>query len=347
MGLLERLRDRRIAAEARRLVRAGDHDKAIAVVTEADRQTSSVSLERELRDLRYDAFFAHRAEGLDFWPREVTSLLGPEGRIPEIRADELTVETLTNGVIGHGSLVVRDLFSADDVSVLRQCIDGTFDSHDQQLAGHQLADDEPWFVPFRPRSPRGEWSDPDRKWFRETCAELVTDSPRGLARFIETVQRRGVDRLLADYFGERPALSVKKTSFRKVPPDHLVDNGWHQDGAFLGEGIRSMNLWIAVTDCGIDAPSMDMIPRRLNHIVPTGTEGAIFSWSLSKAMVAETAAASPAQRLVFRAGDAVFFDEMNLHSTAADPGMTKTRYAIEAWFFAPSRYPMDQIPLLV
>ena len=49
----------------------------------------------------------------------------------------------------------------------------------------------------------------------------------------------------------------------------------------------------------------------------------------------------------FKAGDAVFFDEMNMHRTGSDPGMTNDRYALEAWFFAPSCYPMDQIPLLV
>jgi hypothetical protein len=29
---------------------------------------------------------------------------------------------------------------------------------------------------------------------------------------------------------------------------------------------------------------------------------------------------------------------MNLHCTASDPSMTRDRYAIEAWFFAPSTY---------
>jgi hypothetical protein len=38
---------------------------------------------------------------------------------------------------------------------------------------------------------------------------------------------------------------------------------------------------------------------------------------------------------------------MNLHCTAIAPGMTKDRYAIEAWFFAPSCYPMNQLPLMV
>jgi hypothetical protein len=29
------------------------------------------------------------------------------------------------------------------------------------------------------------------------------------------------------------------------------------------------------------------------------------------------------------------------------PGMTRDRYTVEAWFFAPSSYPHDQIPIVV
>jgi hypothetical protein len=49
---------------------------------------------------------------------------------------------------------------------------------------------------------------------------------------------------------------------------------------------------------------------------------------------------------VFRPGDALLFDERNLHATACGPEMTENRYAIEAWFFAPSCYPADQVPLV-
>ncbi len=31
--------------------------------------------------------------------------------------------------------------------------------------------------------------------------------------------------------------------------------------------------------------------------------------------------------------------------TALNPAMTETRYAVETWFFAPSSFPIDQIPL--
>jgi hypothetical protein len=37
-----------------------------------------------------------------------------------------------------------------------------------------------------------------------------------------------------------------------------------------------------------------------------------------------------------------------LHRTAAAPGMTAVRYAIESWFFASSVYPADKwTPLVV
>ncbi|NND66331.1 MAG: hypothetical protein HKN19_01975 [Halioglobus sp.] len=44
-------------------------------------------------------------------------------------------------------------------------------------------------------------------------------------------------------------------------------------------------------------------------------------------------------------GDAVLFDELALHRTGVSPSMTETRYAIEMWFFAPSMFPRDEVPL--
>ncbi len=47
----------------------------------------------------------------------------------------------------------------------------------------------------------------------------------------------------------------------------------------------------------------------------------------------------------FRAGDAMLFD-MLLHRTAVGPEMTRERYAMETWLFAPSTYPDGQIPVV-
>jgi hypothetical protein len=64
-------------------------------------------------------------------------------------------------------------------------------------------------------------------------------------------------------------------------------------------------------------------------------------------VVNEAAKDTPPVHLQFKAGDAILFDEMNLHRTSSSPNFTKDRYAIEAWFFAPSCYPLDQLPLMV
>lgn len=162
---------------------------------------------------------------------------------------------------------------------------------------------------------------------------------------ISEIENTNLIESIETYFGERPALSVKKTTLRRVPRDSNA--GWHQDGAFLGENIRTVNLWIALTDCGSTAPSMDMVPIRLNEIVPTGTDNADYSWSVNNDLANQVSGPTPPQRLHFKAGDAILFDEMNLHRTGVSPGMTNDRYAIEAWFFAPSKYLTDQLPILV
>ena len=90
---------------------------------------------------------------------------------------------------------------------------------------------------------------------------------------------------------------------------------------------------------------MDLVPKRLEEIAETGTEGANFDWSVSPAVVERVAAPEGTVRPEFKAGDALLFDHLNLHRTAADPSMTRDRYAIETWFFAPSVYPEKQVPL--
>jgi ectoine hydroxylase-related dioxygenase (phytanoyl-CoA dioxygenase family) len=150
--------------------------------------------------------------------------------------------------------------------------------------------------------------------------------------------------VLEEYLGERPVLSANKCTLRKVPLTTKTD--WHQDGAFLGEGIRAMNVWIALSDCGVDSPGMDLVPKRFDAVCETGTGGAYFDWAVGPETVAELSVDAPVVRPHFRAGDALLFDELFLHRTAIDPTMTRPRYAIESWFFAPTTYPPGQVPLV-
>jgi hypothetical protein len=127
----------------------------------------------------------------------------------------------------------------------------------------------------------------------------------------------------------------------------------------MGQDIRSLDVWVALSHCGDDAPGIDLVGRRLDEIVERGTEGAYLEWTVGPGVV-ERVAEGRVVRPIFEPGDALLLDHMNLHRTATDPDMTNDRYAIEAWFFAPSTYdsmtntyddgdtkkiPADQIPI--
>ena len=77
----------------------------------------------------------------------------------------------------------------------------------------------------------------------------------------------------------------------------------------------------------------------------TGTEGAMFNWSVAEDVVKRVAGPEGVVRPIFEPGDILLFDEMNLHSTAAEPSMPNPRYAIESWFFGLSGFPDDYVPI--
>lgn len=339
-------------------VRSGSYLEAIDSLSASNALHPSAAAEARLIELRHEALFNMKPQStLNSWPPSAEDRFSTDDGIPEIDRDELTVEILRAAVLNNGSLIVRNLISSDEAQALTQDIDKVIESYDAVIRGEPLEIGAPWFVPFTSSSNLGEtefstWNLDDqagRAWVRSSGGVLAAESPRTFERFVSLMRKKSVISIIERYLGERPALSVKKTTLRRVPSDLELgtENGWHQDGRFLGDGIRTVNLWIALTDCGVDAPTMDMVPKRLNEIVPTGTHGAALYWTVSREVVAEFSQDYPPVRLQFKAGDAILFDEMNLHCTAIAEGMTKDRYAIEAWFFAPSCYPMAQLPLMV
>ena len=337
-------------------VRSGSYLEAIDVLAASNSLDPSATAEACLIELRHEALFHMEPESiLSSWPPSFEKLFSAVEGIPEISREELNVETLRAAIFSRGSLIVRNLISTDEAEITKNNVDNAFRYYDAAVCGESVENSAPWFVPFTSSTSLGttefsDWKKDDRGsrfWVREGGGVFAAESPRTFERFIQMLQKNSVISVIEGYLGERPALSVKKTTLRRVPSTLDTANGWHQDGSFLGDGIRTVNLWIALTDCGIDAPTMDMVPKRLQEIVPTGTHGAAFDWSVAREIVDQYSQDAPPVRLQFKAGDAILFDEMNLHCTAVDRGMTKDRYAIEAWFFAPSCYPMEQLPLIV
>lgn len=318
--------------------------ETIEALTAANREHRDGDVERRLVELRNAAFDRlDRTTGLASWPPAAT---GPDPigvGIPEIQPGELTADAIRSGIVGHGALIVRGLVPPARVTRLVADIDRAFAARDKFFAGAAPIDTAPWYVPFEPQSGSASIG-PIRNWVREGGGVLTAESPRSMFDLLDTFDEAGLAAPLRGYLGERPVLSAKKCTLRRVPLDITAD--WHQDGAFLGDGIRVVNVWIALTHCGDTAPGLDIIGGRLGELVPTGTEGAWFDWSVGDAVARAMERDLPVVRPIFEPGDAILFDELNLHRTAITPDMTHERYAIESWFFAPSHFPDTQIPLV-
>jgi hypothetical protein len=327
-------------SEADALVSDGRLHEAIDRLNAANRRCRNATIEAQLVRLRHTAFgYLNRSQGREHWPPVVEDLFPVRGHPPEVQAADLTPDSLGSGVLRHGCLLVRGLVPPPKVGTLVDAIDRALAAHDAHRDGAPVSQTAPWFVPFKPGP--GYSVGYGRQWVRDGGGVWTVDSPRAMFEVLETFEQVGLDRAITGYLGERPALSVKKWTLRRVPIDTSAD--WHQDGAFLGSGIRTINVWLSLSRCGEDAPGLDIVPRRLDHIVETGTHGAQFDWSVGPELVDRVAGDAGVSRPIFEPGDALLFDDFFLHQTGVSPGMTRDRYAIESWFFAPSTYPHDQV----
>ena len=82
------------------------------------------------------------------------------------------------------------------------------------------------------------------------------------------------------------AAAANKSTLRKAEPS--VPGAWHQDGSFLGN-VRALNVWLSLSHCGDVAPGLDVVPKRLDKYVKTGTEGTYLGFQVSTAMAEEAA----------------------------------------------------------
>ena len=119
-----------------------------------------------------------------------------------------------------------------------------------------------------------------------------------------------------------------------------------QDGSFLGSGIRTVDVWVALSECGSETstPGLGIVPRRVVRVLPTKVAGEN-PISVGAAGLAEVLQGSSPHRPTFGVGDALLFDELFLHSTDVTEGMTRDLYALESWFFTPSAFPSMYVPM--
>jgi hypothetical protein len=321
----------------------GAYRDAIELLTETNRIEPDTETERELVRLRREGGRSVPIAATDTADQIVAEDGG--GQVAEIDVAELDLTSLHHGLASSGCLLVRNLVSPERAGRLAAGIDASLAAYDAATTG--TGDPDPrWYDP-RPMPDREGSNLPEdvhRQFLRGRGSLWTADSPRMLFELFELVDDNGLGELITAFLGERPLLSGIKATMRRIPPDVDTDGRWHQDGSFLGERIRALNIWLALDRCGVDAPGLDIVPKRFNGVVEDPESR--YEWSLSDEAVHGAADTTAIVRPEFQAGDALVFDHLLVHRTGASRDMPHERHAIESWFFAPSAYPVDQLPIL-
>jgi hypothetical protein len=329
--------DRRLADVA---ARASDGDVLAAIdeLVQLNRTRRDPRTERLLVEMRHAAFAELPvAPGRPVWPASFDDPFPNEDWLPIATAKQLSGDLLGGAITHHGCLCVQGLLDQESAGRLREQIDRCFEGREQVISGQAAESD--WFVPFQPGLAKAQG-------FAGNKFVRAVDAPRALWDLMEIFTERGIIRAVTEYLGERPAMIANKWVLRRSPAG-VAGTDFHQDGAFLGDGIRTVDCWIALSDCGpgTGRPAIELIPRRFDQILPTGGD-ATLGWSIAEAVALEAAGDVPLCSPVFAPGDAMFFDEMLPHRTTQGPDLGR-RYAVESWFVAPSSYPAKHVPIVL
>ena len=322
----------------------GHFGNAIERLSNGNREHRDMRYEQLLAQCRYELFVANPPSASDAVIRlpEISDPFAGCSGVPEIQAEQLNAEMLFAAIQFHGALIVRGLLKEQKALEMADGVQRTLDACGQWHRKGASTFDSPWYW----RLPLPDTCDlaPARLWVEGAGGVWTADSPRMLFELIEVLEQARVIHAITGYFGERPLLSVGKSTLRCVPSTIRVAD-WHQDGAFMGSEIRSVNVWLSLSHCGEDASGLEVLPKRLARVLPTGSHGANFDWSVGSGMVELAGQGLATVSPVFAPGDAMLFDHFFLHRTGIPHGIARDRYAIESWFFAPSAYPRQQVPL--
>jgi hypothetical protein len=328
-------------ADAGRTVEATD---LLAALNARDRDPASAI---RLVDLRARAAATYETgAGRSPWPPVYPDPFPDLDRqIPEVDAPQLTSEVLAGSIAHHGSLIVRNVFSAAQAGRVVETIEHAHRAREQVEARIDAGADDAaaW---YRPLPSNRRITAALRKRVGDGGGIWLADSPIATAQIIDGLAETNVLESVRGHFGERPVFSLQKSTLRRVAPVHKFTS-WHQDGSFLDADVRSMNLWLALSHCGgaEPTPGLEVVPKRVPEILPV--DNVMANYAISFEVVAETTADAPTVIPEFAPGDALMFDERCLHRTHLGLEMTRSRYALECWMFAPSHQSSKYTPLLI
>jgi hypothetical protein len=325
------------------LERAGDLVGALDELVALNRASPSLAHQRRLVELRHRAASALVSTPRSPWPPAYDDPF-PDvaAAVPEIDASRLDGALMGASIKHHGSLLVRGFFDDEQVARTSHSVRRATDA----LNGDQGAIAEGWYEPSLGLDARQPAL---RQLVAKSNGVWLADSPPATAQVLDDLADAGGTAAVAEHFGERPVFSLQKSTLRRLLPIPRY-TGWHQDGSFLGQGTRALNIWIALTPCGGDrpAPGLEVLPARLEDILDTDTdEGGRAAINGYAVHFMANLLDAPVVRPEFEPGDALLFDERMAHRTFLTEGMTEERLAVECWFFSPAHPNSEYLSLLV
>lgn len=334
---------------ARELASAGEFLEALELYRSLETPPDPAVAVEEVQ-LRHRAFGPLRRQtGNDSrpWPPDVPDLFPEGGQPPEIAFADLTPQLVASAIRHHGCLLVRGILGPDEANALHPAIDRAFEAFGRTNGDPSRDAEPPWYVPLE--LDEGYEVTPLATAFLWSASGLYAGvSPPALIQYLRALERAGFLDIVERHLGEPPALSLNKTVLRRN--EGGAEPTWHQDGIYLGTERPAVNLWLSLSSCGGDSDTMglNILPRRVDHLLPGGTHDAIDHRAIADAVVQEEAARAPAAPVTtpyFEPGDGLVFDQVFVHRSEARklPGR---RYAIESWFFAPSGFPDGLVPLV-
>ncbi len=168
----------------------------------------------------------------------------------------------------------------------------------------------------------------------------LTALPLDAAEVLQVVAASAAEPMLAGALGPAPWCNLAQSWLRHGRPPHA----WHQDGAlgydFLahaggpapqGALLQMRTLWIALTPCGVQAPSLQWIKTEL--------QGLLSPQEMKPEAVAARYPADAFEHAELQPGEALLFDGRLLHRTHLTQAMTADRLSLELRFFSADAVP--------